>query len=78
MLRAPHAGWLEWYCRILAVRHEAIVPRLADIRSGGRFEIVSDRAVVVRWKIGDTAGELMLAANLSEAPVSGFPAAKGA
>ena len=77
VLRAPHAAWLDWYCRVLAARRDAIVPRLPEIRSGGQFDVVADGAVVVRWRLGESGGELMLAANLSEVPVSGFPAADG-
>lgn len=75
--RAPHAGWLDWYRRILAVRHAELVPHLPGIRRGGRYRILGDGAVLVRWALGDGAGELVLAANLSAAPVSGFPPASG-
>jgi len=33
--------------------------------------------VVVRWSVGTTGGELMLAANLSDATLDGFPPATG-
>ena len=84
--REPHAGWHDWYRRALATRHAEIVPRLAGIRAGGRFEVIGDGAVVVRWQLGETsrgeagggeAGVLMLAANLSAQPVHGFPPAGG-
>jgi hypothetical protein len=39
--------------------------------------VVGDGAVVVRWSVGAAGGELMLAANLSNAPVGGFPPATG-
>jgi malto-oligosyltrehalose trehalohydrolase len=68
--RPPHAGWLDWYRRILAVRQAEIVPRLAGMRRGGTHEILADGAVAVRWDVGD--GALHLAANLSAAPVAGF------
>ena len=51
--RAPHAGWLDWYRRVLAVRHAEIVPRLAAIRSGGQYEVIGDGAVIVRWQLGE-------------------------
>jgi len=73
--RAPHAGWLDWYRRVLALRRAEIVPRLAGIRAGGRYEVVGDGAVAVRWPF--SGGELVLAANLSASPVQGFPAASG-
>ena len=74
--REPHTGCLDWYRRVLATRHAEIVPRLAGIRSGGRFEVIDIGAVAVRWRLGE-AGELTLAANLSEKPVAGFRPATG-
>ncbi|MGE5271707.1 MAG: malto-oligosyltrehalose trehalohydrolase [Thiohalocapsa sp.] len=72
----PHAGWLAWYRAVLAVRGREIVPLLADIRSGGRYEVVGDGAVIVRWEAG-RHGRLVLAANLSDAGMAGFPAMSG-
>ncbi|WP_372620052.1 malto-oligosyltrehalose trehalohydrolase [Falsiroseomonas sp.] len=69
--RPPHAAWLDWYRRILALRHAEIVPRLGAIRSGGAWEIIGESAVALRW------GALHLAANLSAVPVAGFPQAGG-
>ena len=77
VVRAPHVGWLDWYCRVLAIRHAEIVPLLPLIRAGGRFEVIGDGAVVVRWPVGAGGAELSLAANLSDTPVTGFPAASG-
>ncbi len=71
-----HAGWLDWYRRAIAARHAEIVPRLAGLRAGGRYEGVGEGAVVVRWSFGG-GGRLTLAANLSAAPVRGFPATAG-
>ncbi len=67
--REPHAGWLAWYRRLLAVRHREIVPRLARIARGGEYEILGQAAVSARWASG--AGALRLCANLSAAPVAG-------
>ncbi|WP_239002790.1 malto-oligosyltrehalose trehalohydrolase [Rhodovastum atsumiense] len=81
LARAPHAGWLDWYRRVLALRHAEIVPLLTGIRAGGRYEIIGDGAVVVRWNLGESGtgagGALVLAANLSPTPVEGFPVAAG-
>jgi malto-oligosyltrehalose trehalohydrolase/4-alpha-glucanotransferase len=77
VLREPHAGWLDWYCRVLATRHAAIIPCLSEIRAGGSYEVIGDGAVVVRWSLGEAGVELILAANLSGAPVEGFPSAAG-
>jgi malto-oligosyltrehalose trehalohydrolase/4-alpha-glucanotransferase len=73
----PHAGWLHWYRRVLAVRHRDIVPRLAGIRAGGDFATLGSGAVVVRWALGAPGGELVLAANLSATPARGFPPVSG-
>ena len=71
--RVPHSGWLDWYRRVLAMRRNEIVPRLAAIQAGGRHEVLGDGAVVVRWSlIGGEA--LVLAANLAATPAPGFPA----
>jgi 1,4-alpha-glucan branching enzyme/maltooligosyltrehalose trehalohydrolase len=62
----------------LAVRREAIVPRIPCISgNAGAFKRVEDGAIVVQWRVngGET---LTLAANLSNVPVQGFPAACGA
>jgi malto-oligosyltrehalose trehalohydrolase/4-alpha-glucanotransferase len=74
--RAPHSGWLDWYRRVLAIRRAEIVPRLTAIRAGGTYEVLGEGAVLVRWPLG--GGEaLVLAANLSARPASGFPAEPG-
>jgi malto-oligosyltrehalose trehalohydrolase len=74
--RAPHAGWLDWYRRVLATRHAEIVPILAGIREAGRYEVLGDGAVVVRWRLGED-GVLVLAANLADLPAPGFPTGSG-
>lgn len=74
--REPHASWLGWYRRILAVRHRALVPHLAAIRTAGSYVVLAPGAVAVRWP-ADAAGELRLAANLRDAPATGFPPATG-
>src|SRR5271166_311233 len=74
LYRNPHAGWLDWYRRILVVRHQELMPRLSRIRCGGRYEVVGDGAVVIRWAVADSNEQLLLAANLHPAPHAGFPA----
>jgi malto-oligosyltrehalose trehalohydrolase len=74
--REPHAGWLDWYRRVLATRHAEIVPVLAAIREAGRYEVVGEGAVIVRWQLGE-GGVLMLAANLAATPAPGFPSGSG-
>ncbi|MBV8841675.1 MAG: malto-oligosyltrehalose trehalohydrolase [Bryobacterales bacterium] len=64
--------WLEWYKGILSCR-KSILPLLKEVRRGGDYEAVGPGAVVVRWRAG--SDDLVLAANLSGAPASGFPRA---
>jgi malto-oligosyltrehalose trehalohydrolase len=75
--RAPHAEWLAWYRRVLTVRREAIVPLIAGIRAGGRYQALGEGAVAVSWPLGEDGGTLLLAANLNGTPVAGVPAASG-
>ena len=75
--REPHAGWLDWYRRVLAMRRERIVPLLAGIRSAGQYDIVGEAAVQVSWPLDGGVRRLLLAANLSPAPVSGFAQCQG-
>jgi 1,4-alpha-glucan branching enzyme len=78
LTREPHSNWHDWYRRLLDVRHREIVPRLSSIRRGGDFEVLGDGAVVVRWSLDDTGpGELVIEANLSDAPASGFSQTPG-
>jgi malto-oligosyltrehalose trehalohydrolase len=69
-----HREWLDWYRRILVKRREVILLLLLHIRHGGKYNVLGAGAVVVRWECG-THGDLVLAANLSGATVTGFPPA---
>src|ERR1700722_6072226 len=40
VLREPHAGWLDWYCRVLATRRAEIVPRMRTMERGGCYEVI--------------------------------------
>ena len=73
--REPHASRIDWYRRILGVRAAEIAPRLDRITCGGRYEVLADSAVRVRWNAG--AGELVLEANLSARAVELRDAAGG-
>ena len=68
-----HSQSLEWYTRLLATRHEFIVPRLGGIEGhAGSFERLGWKAVRVEWRLGDGA-LLTLCANLWDRPLdSGF------
>jgi len=63
--------WLDWYSRILARRHQAIVPLIPHIHHGGKFQVLGSGAVQVRWP-SDEFGVLVLAANLSGKTARGF------
>jgi len=74
--REPHAGWLDWYRRILAVRRKEIVPRLPQVQVGGRYRVLGEGAVAVQWAI-DEGGQLSLAANLADRTAGDFPPPSG-
>jgi 1,4-alpha-glucan branching enzyme len=74
--QAPHAHWLDWYRRMLATRHAEIMPRLAAIRAAGRYDVLADGAVIVRWQLGGE-GVLVLAANLTGDRLRVFPPGSG-
>ncbi|GAB0115860.1 malto-oligosyltrehalose trehalohydrolase [Acidisoma sp. C75] len=69
---AIDAAMLDWYRRIIAARHAAIVPLLPAILRGGEGRLVAPGAVAVSWRAGEA--RLDLQANLTAAPVSGFAA----
>ena len=52
--RPEHASWLEFYKKLLAVRRDRIVPRLAGTDGhAGRYTIFGDGAIAVAWTLGD-------------------------
>jgi maltooligosyltrehalose trehalohydrolase len=60
-----HARWLADVRRLLRLRHEAIVPRLAGIAGhAGEAETLGDTVLRVRWHLGD-GSRLELIANLA-------------
>jgi maltooligosyltrehalose trehalohydrolase len=60
--------WLRFYRTALAVRAKLIAPRLKPSKSLGA-EVIGDKAVVARWKLGD--GEtLSIALNLDDKAVA--------
>jgi len=72
----PHARRLDWYRRILRVRHDAIVPLIPAVLVGGaRYHVVGNGAVWICWPL--QGGRLTLAANLSGTQVQGFPEPSG-
>ncbi|MBX3501675.1 MAG: malto-oligosyltrehalose trehalohydrolase [Alphaproteobacteria bacterium] len=62
----PSAEWVDFYRQILALRRQAIVPRLAGMTSLGAATL-SATAVLARWR--GRAGEVLtIAANLGGEP----------
>ena len=60
-----HAAWLDWYKRALATRTREIVPRLAGLQGGGRYEVFGPGCFRVEWRLGD-GSLLRVAARLSQ------------
>jgi malto-oligosyltrehalose trehalohydrolase len=63
-----NAQWLRRTRELLALRRERIVPHLAGIARGARFEVIDTSGVAVDWTLGDGA-RLHLRANFSGAPL---------
>ena len=71
--KAEGTAWRNWYRRVLAVRRKRLIPLLAQIPGpAGEYQILGEGALVVRWKLTD-GGDLVLAANLSDTSIAGFP-----
>jgi malto-oligosyltrehalose trehalohydrolase len=62
-----HRDRLALCRRLLALRREHVVPRLAGMRPPGEFECFDRGRLAVRWTLGDGA-RLHLAANLADSP----------
>jgi maltooligosyltrehalose trehalohydrolase len=61
-----HAAWQGLVRRLLRIRHEVIVPRLAGMRGEcAEATILGDNALHVRWTLGD-GSVLALIANLTD------------
>jgi maltooligosyltrehalose trehalohydrolase len=67
-----HAGWLELYGSLLALRGEILSPRLGDVPGGeASYRLVGERGLSARWTLGD-GSLLTLLANLGPEPLDGF------
>jgi maltooligosyltrehalose trehalohydrolase len=67
-----HAGWLELYSNLLALRREKIVPRLRNLPGReSAYRLVGERGLSVRWTLGD-GSLLTLLANLGPEPLGGL------
>ncbi|MBK9020135.1 MAG: malto-oligosyltrehalose trehalohydrolase [Sulfuritalea sp.] len=73
---APHNEVLELHRRLLLLRRQWIVPRLAGMDGGSaRFTVLAERVLRVSWRLGD-GSVLSLSANLGEQAAEA-PAADG-
>jgi maltooligosyltrehalose trehalohydrolase len=51
---SPHADWLYFYRRLLAVRHREITPRLAGMHEEAvRHSLIRRARLSIRWTLGD-------------------------
>ena len=66
--RPGHAATLALHRRLLALRHERIIPHLPGARAIGAHA-AGDAAVLARWRLGDGA-VLTLACNLGARPAA--------
>jgi malto-oligosyltrehalose trehalohydrolase len=66
--REDHRRWLIRCRRLLRIRAQEIVPRLAGVPAcAGAYRVIEPRAVTVEWRLGD-GSLLLLIANFSERP----------
>ena len=71
-----HRAMLARYRQLLALRHEHVVPRLAQLERGGSFEVSGAGLLRVDWALGESAG-LHLIANLCDRPAVVAPRPPG-
>jgi malto-oligosyltrehalose trehalohydrolase len=75
--RADHPRWLDRYRRLLEIRKEEIVPRLAPIPPfAGHYRILGLKAVSVEWQLADRS-QLVLVANFADERVPIAPMTDG-
>ena len=76
--RSPHADWLYFYRRLLAVRRREITPRLSGMHEDRiRYLLSGDGGLSIQWTLGDDS-LLTLLANYGPAPLDGLQAPAGA
>ncbi|MDH3671098.1 MAG: malto-oligosyltrehalose trehalohydrolase [Gammaproteobacteria bacterium] len=61
---SPHREQLDFYRTLLGIRAREIFPRLKNLQgNASRYELLSERAIKVHWRLGD-GSHLHLVANL--------------
>ena len=74
--RSGHREWRDLYVKLLALRRQHLMPRLARVGPhAGRAEVHGEGAATVRWALDGAALELRL--NLSAREMQGLPAPEG-
>ncbi|MEP7242240.1 MAG: malto-oligosyltrehalose trehalohydrolase [Gammaproteobacteria bacterium] len=72
-----HAGWLEHYQRLLAVRQRDVIPRIPDITGAQCTGLDENGAFAVDWRMNDgTTLHLIANLNAHESPLVGLPAGR--
>jgi malto-oligosyltrehalose trehalohydrolase len=70
-------AWQRLYKRLLRLRRQHIIPRLADMADHGcRFQVFGERVLLVDWRFRDNA-MLSLIANTGAEPQSATPEVSG-
>ena len=67
----PHHGHLDWYRRVLAARHEHVVPYLHSLAEAcGQYNVLGPASATVRWQL--QTATLHLAVNFCHSPSPEF------
>jgi len=76
--RGEHACWLIRYRRLLEIRAQEIVPRLAGIAGfAGQYRVLGAKAIIVEWRLGDASRLTLIANFAAEAVAVPAPARDG-
>jgi isoamylase len=76
--QSPHADWLDFHRRLLAVRRREICPRLTGMHEEAvGYALIDGRGLSIRWTLGDDS-VLTLLANYSGVPLAGLQRPAGA
>lgn len=67
-LSAKHRMWFDYYRKLLALRHQEVIPRITGlIQFGAQYRLIAPAALEVGWSLAG-GSRLILVANLSDAP----------
>jgi maltooligosyltrehalose trehalohydrolase len=69
--REEHSRFLSLYRRLISLRKREIIPRLPNMEgNAGSYQLIGNRAVCVKWILGDKS-ELTMTINLSSEALNG-------